>query len=421
MDFTAALGWTFLNIITAIILGFYSMQEMACMSFNKIRLQYYVSKGMKRALWLDYLLSHPTRLFATTLISVNVAMFIGSECARQTYLSLGLSPDLAPLTQVAFVIIFAELAPMFAARRYAEHVALMGAPILYFTAKIMTPLLWSIGMISKLTDWMIGSRRLHEHAHLNQEDLQKILALQFEDYEEEGGGLSGGDEFSAISRNIFSLRNKDAWNIMEPIKTAPTLPSNATVAQARAMFHNTNLQNIAIYHRDLSHIVGIIHPRDILRTPDSRRVREYANSPWFITQNTQLLQILREFRHNNRKDGIVLNAQGLAIGMITLDDVTEEIFGKLASEKEENLIAPVQPLFMIDRTFPAEMTVGEFNGQFHVKLDEDYDLTLGELMQKTLGHPPEVGEMIYIAPFELTVKETTLMEVKKIAVSSRIR
>jgi len=104
------------------------MVEMACVSFNKVRLHYYVNQGNRRAIWLNYLLQHPFRLFGTTLIGVNVAMVVGSECSREFHSALGLSPDLAPLSQVIIVVIFAELAPMFAARHYAEHVAMLGAP-----------------------------------------------------------------------------------------------------------------------------------------------------------------------------------------------------------------------------------------------------------------------------------------------------
>src|SRR5690348_4151194 len=106
MNISEALWWTFLNLISIIVLAFFSMEEMACVSFSRLRLHYYVSQGKRRALWLNYLLQEPTRLFTTTLLSVNAAMFIGSECARQSYIALGLSPDWAPVSQVILVVIF---------------------------------------------------------------------------------------------------------------------------------------------------------------------------------------------------------------------------------------------------------------------------------------------------------------------------
>ena len=121
--------------------AFFSMMEMSCVSFNKVRLQYYVSKGNIRAKWISELLNSPAKLFGTTLIGVNAALQFGSECARQFYQSLGLSPDWAALSQIFLVLILAELAPMFAARRYAEHVCMLGIPIIYVFSKVMVPLI----------------------------------------------------------------------------------------------------------------------------------------------------------------------------------------------------------------------------------------------------------------------------------------
>ena len=120
-----------LILISVLVEGFFSMLEMACVSFNRVRLQYYVSKKNRRAIWLSSLLKNPARLFGTTLIGVTTALQFGSECARRFYISLDLSPDWAPLSQVIIVLIFAELAPLFAARRYAENVVMLGIPIIF--------------------------------------------------------------------------------------------------------------------------------------------------------------------------------------------------------------------------------------------------------------------------------------------------
>lgn len=413
MAMHTALGWMALNILTLMALGFYSMQEMACVSFNKIRLQYYVSKGMKRALWLNYLLQHPARLFGTTLVGVNAAMFIGSECARESYIALGLDPDFAVLSQVVLVIIFAELAPMFAARRYAEHVALLGAPLLYATAKLLTPILWSIGLLSKLIDRVIGGGTAHEHIVLNQEDLQKILALQ----DDEGSTKSEGEDLNDVTRNIFSLRGKDARQVMKAIRNIPALPANGTIGQARILLEQKNVNLIPLYHRDITHIVGIAHPRDLIRIPENRRLRDYSTPPWFITQNTKAIQIIKEFRRSNRSVAIVLDDQGLTVGMITLEDITEEIFGLPAEAVTSKTL---KPKLIIDRTFPGEMAVGEFNRQFGVVLATNREQTLAELMEDMLGHHPEVGESVYLSPFELTVKEISLTEVKKVSITTRL-
>jgi putative hemolysin len=405
-----AFGWFILNALSIIIMAFYAMQELAVISFNKIRLQYYTNKGMKQAQWLNYLLQKPIRLFATTLICVNTTLFIGSECARQTFIALNLNPDLAVFPQVILVLLFGELTPMSAARRHAEHVALLGAPLLYFSAKVLTPVIWAIQAISGIIDYFLGPKTADKHGLLNQDDLQKILDEQDEEVIE-----GKTEEVGTIAKNIFGLRNKDAEQIMDPIEEIPLFPANGTVEQLRSfLLKKQGVSYLPIYHKDATHIVGIVNPRNYIRVADTKRVREHAEAPWFITKKTKVMQILKEFRRNNKNVAIVLDEQGLAVGMITLETLTEELFGKIAEGGQET----ISPFVIIDRTLPGEMRIADFNAQFDVILTRE-ELTLAELMENRLGHHPEIGESIYIAPFELTVKETSFTEIKLISVKTK--
>ncbi|MBI3211953.1 MAG: DUF21 domain-containing protein, partial [Simkania negevensis] len=100
----------FLLILSSLaVQSFFAMLEMASVSFNRIRLNYFIYKKNRRAIWLSHLLKNPLLLFGTTLIGVNGAMQFGSECARRFYISIGLSPDFAPLSQVFLVLMFSEL------------------------------------------------------------------------------------------------------------------------------------------------------------------------------------------------------------------------------------------------------------------------------------------------------------------------
>lgn len=406
------LTWLLFNILSIIFLASYSMLEMACVSFNKIRLQYYVSKGVRRALWLNYLLQNPSRLFGTTLICVNIALVIGSECARQFYASLGLSPDIAPLTQTLLVVVFGELAPMFAARHYPEHVAMLGVPLLYFSAKIMTPFLSIFSVIAKFGNRLIGGSESKTNIYINQEELLKILEEQDDDAPSE----SESEEYNAIATNIFSLRGKDVRQIMQPISKEQSLPSNATIAQLEQLFAHTGNVIIPIYHNEITNIVGIANPRDMLRATETQRVRDYARPPWCVTETMTMMHILKQFRSNNESVAIVINPRGKAIGIVHLDDVLEEIFGKYPLKITEH----TPKLMLIDKTFPGDMTVAEFQKQFGISIHQDAEMTLSDVMSTILGHNPEKGESVYLAPFELTVKETSLLSVKEITISTRL-
>jgi len=405
--------WLTLNFLSLVMLSFYSMMEMACVSLNRVRLEYWVNQNNTRAKRLSWLLRNSSRLFGTTLIGVNVAMMFGSEFSRQFHESIGLSPDLAPLTQVMIVIIIGELAPMFAARRFSEHTALLGANLLYFSAKVMKPFLFIIGLITHAIHWVLGGRSESFNLYLNQEEIKKILEEHHPD--QTPGSI---EELNKTISNIFTLRSKCAVKIMNPIANFKSLPANATIRNMRQVMLTTDQPFTLVYHKSPTQIIGLALPRELLREADNRRLGDHCRQPWFITLEMEAVQILHQFRNNKEPAAIVIDKEGKAIGVITLQDVLDEIFGHgsaLLRYKTRKTTGA-----MIERTFPGDMPVKEFNDLFGAGLPvESESQTLADLMIQQMGHHPEVGDTITIQPFDLQVKESTLLEIKQVIVRSR--
>ncbi len=400
-------------VICLIIQGFFAMIELACVSFNKVRLQYYVSKGHKRARWLSFLLHHPAYLFGTTLIGVNSALMIGSESARRFYDAIGLSPDLAPLSQIILVLIFAEIAPMFAGRRYAENVAMLGVPILYAFSILFRPIIWCLDWLCQIINRLIG-QRVQPGVYLSREELQNII----EERDETLSPTPSSTEFNTIVSRIFTLKNKTAKDLMQPLSQVPIVPSFCTVKEMRELSEKNDLTYLPIFHRNPQNVVAIAYPRDLLRMADHKRIREHARSPWFIAENSSILHILKQFRRNNQSLAVILNEKGLATGILTLDEIIDEIFGQSDDWMSFGEMIPRAYHIVVDRTFPGDMELSEFNQQFSVNLNYEGAKTLEELMIKALGHPPSKGESVRIDQFELTVEEASLLGAKEILVRS---
>lgn len=403
----SALFWLGLNFLTIIVLAFYSMEEMAFVSFNKVRLQFYMAQGSKRASWLNTLLQNPSQLFTTTLIGVNVATFVGSECARRFHEAVGLSPDIAPLSQIILVIIFGELAPMFAARRYAEHVALLGVPLVYLSSKMLTPFIWVLGLISKFVNKLLGGQETDSHIYLTYDELQKILEEQGDDRHY----LQTNEEFNAITSNIFRLKEKKALDVMTPLTSRSIFSSQLTIGQLREL-NNLEQNYMIVYHKNLDHIIGIAFIKDLLRAPDNKNLHDYCNSPWFISQSTPLLQILKQFRRSSEYVAIVLNQQGKAIGSLTFEDILDEIFAKLAKAQ------PLEAFTLIDRTLDGDSTLADFNQEFGFELPGDQEDTLSDWLIQEFEHHPEPDETLTVKPYLFTVKETSLLGVTKIQLTN---
>jgi len=404
-------NWTYFLIfivISLVVQGFYSMLEMSCVSFNRVRLQYYLSLQNKRAKWLCSLLNHPTYLFGTTLIGVNTAMQFGSECARRFYSSLGMNPDWAPLMQVFLVLIFAELSPMFAARRYAESVTMLGIPFLYISSLIMRPIIFIFDLICRFVNSLFKTQ-IAVGLCLTREELQKAIEEREDTFEQ---------QFDPILANIFSLKTKRAKDIMGTLTYVKCIAHTATIGDLKKLWCLEDFPFVPLYYRTRNNIIAIAYPRDLLRFPNSTPLRPYCRSPWFITKTCPILEIMKEFRLNNQSLAIILNSQGNAIGFLTLDAIVDEIFGRGLDWVSLEGYSPEKRKIFVDRSFPGNTLVADINKWFRIHLTAEKDTTLEELMEHYLKRHLDKGDSIRIKGFELSVEESSLIAGKTILIRS---
>jgi putative hemolysin len=394
------LGFTILSII---VQGLFALFEMACVSFNKVRLQYFASLGQKRAVWLSELIRRPSRLFGTTLIGVTASLQIGSECARRFYEALGLNPDLAPISQVLLVVIFGELVPMFAARRHPEQLAMALAPIMVLISRFLSPVVWAFDMIAKGIHRFL-KKSSEVSPFLSREEVQKAFEV----------GDVVREEFNSLVAKMFRMKNLIASHSMTSIQSLQILPASATVAEARHQLSSRYAPFVFVYHRNPQNIVAIAHLRDLLRSDPKKKILDAAKPPWFVTQDTTLLQILEQFRRNNQSIAVILDPGGQACGALSLDQIIDTIFGpEQNTPKEEG-----KGGLYVERTVAGSLTVEQFNQDFQAALPYRKGDTLSDLIIANLKHPPAIGESVEIGPYELTVLEPTLRGAKLVSVKT---
>ncbi len=392
--------FAFLIFIALVVQGFFTMMEMACVSFNKVRLHYYTSKGYARARWLSKLMSRPGRFFGTTLILVNTALQFGSESARQLFISLNLDPDYSAIMQVLLVLVFAELSPMFAARKHSEHVAMLGAPILTLASKILAPVIFLLDMLVRGINRLFGVK-IASGIYLTRDELQKAIESREEPFEAK-------EDFEAASAQIFNLKTKTAKELMLHLEEVNLIDEVTPIGQVP-------LSDCApIYQKNMRNITGLIYPRDLLRASLEDPVSKCARSPWFIAESTSILDLVRQFRTNNQTMAIVLDLSGLAIGVLSLDAIINEIFGSLEASFPQIDGSHI----IIERTFSGDTLVSKINAMLHINLPDDGEDTLNDLLVNLLGHPPAKGEALRLDRLELVVLETSLLGARTVQIKT---
>ncbi len=402
----------YLMILLACLLveAFFVMQEMACVSFNKVRLQYFLSIGSRRAKWLNFLLSHPTKLYGTTLISSNAALLLGSEAARRFYESNGLPPDLAPITQIILVLVFAEMAPMFAARRHPEQVAMLGVTVLFVFSKLLFPIIKFLDLLCRLINKLFGVEA-KKSIFLSRDEIQKILEERDDQTTDED------DEFNSVVSGIFSIKTRLAKDIMYPISKVQLAPNNLSVGALRQILAQGFVSYVPVYLRNNHNVIGVVYPRDLILVDDQAMVKDHMRPAWFITEGQPLLSILKQFRQNNQIMAVVLNKNGQASGVLTLDEVIDTIFAK---KDDWNAIEPqAMGQILVEKVFDADMTIDSFNEIYNLNLQCPGAKTLAEIFTKLLGHIPNNGDLVRLENFELIVHSSTLRGPKTILIKTK--
>lgn len=404
--------WLFLIllILSLVLQGFFAMTEMAFVSFNRVRLAYFVKKGERGADSLRRLLNRPTALFGTTLIGLNFFLQLGSECGRRLYQSLGLNPDYAYIPQVVLVLLFAELIPMLAARDHSEHIAMGSIKIINFLSKLFMPMIYIIDGLSKVVSYIIKSP-LKVNTSLSRDELKNILK------DSEGSpSQSDKEDLEPLIENIFLLKSKTPKDLMTPIGKMGCISYHALVGDVRAHLKEVKTKYVPLFHETKENIFGIAYAQDLLNQSDSKPVKDVARSPWFVTETNTIFQVINQFRKNNQRIAIVLGVNGNVKGVLTLSSIVDEIFsGILLNSK----ILHAREKIYIDKSFSIDTKLSYLSKEFKLKFKDLKNGTLEDLMKKKLGALPKDEDKVYIEEYEFIYKGAAFPKDRKIRIKSR--
>jgi len=395
----------FLTLIFICLQGYFAMMEMAIVTFNRVRLQYYVAKGNKNALKISKLLAKPPFLFATTLIGVNGCLQIGSECARRFYIAIGINPDYAPISQIFLVLLFAELTPMLAARFHAEHVASLGISLLHLCSKVLSPIIVILNFFVSIISRIFG-RQSDLRSYITREEIQKAIeAKEMGDDEKDQEKVA-----STLSHHIFTLMHKTPRDLMIPLKKIAKIGAKSSIEEVEKKLLDNYTPYLLVYQDIDQSIFGFISARDLLRDPPN--IEKITKPVWFISEKTPITEVLQQLRSRLHHFAVVLDHKGEGVGLITLDQIVEEIFPpKREKEKRSDDL-------YIDRSFPADASIEQINHDLEITLPTQFGEELEDLVTHLLGHHPKKGEEVHFEGLTFLIENVPLMTERTIRIST---
>jgi Hemolysins and related proteins containing CBS domains len=407
---------TGLVLLALCLLGiaFFSSSEAAIISVNKIRLRHLAEKGSAGAKALQRLFQDHDRLFATILLLeiflIIAASSIGSWMAMQAF-EASLAPiPLAVLTVLgvtALVVLFGQLIPKTFAAQTSESYALAVAPPLELIVAVVRPVVWGFTAITSL---LLGSlnrllRRDVAQAtpFLTQDEIRMLV-----DVGQEEGVLE--QEESQMIRSIIELGDTTVREIMVPRIDIVALPEDATFDEAVKVAIHQGHSRIPIYRESSDNIIGVLYVKDLLAflQADERPHQlptAYVRPAYYIPESKPVDALLEEMRRAKIHVAIVMDEYGGTAGLVTIEDILEEIVGDIQDEydAEEQLAIQHQEdgSVLVDGMVP----IDEVNELLDAELPtEDFD-TLGGFVVGLLGRAPNPGEEVTFGKLRLIAHE----------------
>ncbi len=325
-------GISLIIILVCIICSMYfSATETAFSSLNRVRIKNMADKGNKKAKLVLKLTDKYDEMLSTILIGNNIVNILASSMATLLFVNLLGDPDLgATVSTVVLtivILIFGEISPKSIAKEMPERFAMLSAPILQLLMTLLTPLNWLFKGWKKLLSLVIKSP---EETGITEEELLTIV-----EEAEQGGGID--KEESDLIRNAIEFNELEVRDIFTPRIDIESIPSDITKEKAARVFSETGYSRLPVYEGDVDNIIGILNHKDFFNTVYDQKaeISSIIKPVIFVPKSKKLADLLKELQEQQLHIAVVMDEFGATAGIVTLEDILEELVGEIWDEHDE--------------------------------------------------------------------------------------
>ncbi len=403
---SAAVGLIVIFIIGVLLNGFFAGYETGFVSCNPLRVRHLAEEKKNwNARQLLHALEHPNYMLTGVLIGTNISLLLGTIALTRQFGDVW-----TPIIATPLVLVFGELLPKSMFRIHPTRLSLLLLPPMRFFLSIFAPL-------SAPTLWI--TRHLLRGIYGQEANSMPLLMRSPEDVrilvdESADKGAIDKEEKEMIHA-VMDLQTSLAKEIMVPRIDIQALPDTATRTELITLFQESGRTRIPIYHETIDEITGIVNAFTVLRdtTPENEDISRLVREAMHVHDTMKLDDVLRAMRDAKQSMAIVTDEYGGTDGLITIEDILEEIFGDICDEydEEENPIRKVgENAYIVDTRIPIE----ELSETLDIPIEDDEVETLGGWIMHTKKRIPKKGDVIEAPLFRITVLDATPTHVVRV-------
>lgn len=373
------------------------------MSLNRYRLRHLSKSGNRQARRIEKLLNRPDRLIGVILIGNNFVNILASSITTIIALRLlgdsGIAWGTAILTLV--ILIFAEVTPKTLAALHPERIAFPASFVLIPLLKIFYPLVWLVNIISNGLLGVLRVKQSSPHQGLNSEELRTVV------YE---AGTRMPSEHQKMLLSILDLEKISIDDIMIPRNEVVGINIDDSLSDIIKQLKATQHTRMPIYKEELNQTIGILHLRSATRFMDSpdiskAMILQHSGDPYFVLEGTSLNKQLLDFQQNKRRIGLVVDEYGEVQGIVTIEDILEEIVGEFTTDMaatSKDIHPQEDGSYLIDGT----ATIREINRSLNWDIPISGPKTLNGIIIEALESIPENSVCTQIGNYQIETLQT---------------
>lgn len=388
---------TLIIILVLMILfsAFFSASETAFSTCNKIRLKQMANRGNERAEKVLKLAEDYDRLISGILVGNNFVNIFGTTCATVLFTKLFAEngPSISTIVMTITVLIFGEITPKTIAKNDADDFALNFYPLLKLSLIILTPFTWLFGLWQNVVNFFFKN---NDDKGMSGEELITMI----EEVEKEGNIEK---EESELIQSAIEFSDVDIADIYTPRVDLIALNEDSSKAKIEKVFKEHAYSRIPIYSETIDNIVGFIHYRDFYELDEDKAIDTILQHPVFLPLTTRISDALKEMQKNKVHLAIVVDEFGGTAGIITLEDIIEELVGEIWDEHDEvveEILALDENAYKID----GGVNIDEVFELFEMYEEDIYDAnTIGGWITEINEEIPDVGDKITFKDLEIEI------------------
>ncbi len=390
-------------LILLLLSGFFSSAETSLVAVSKIKIRSMAESGVKRAQTLMKIFENDAKMLSAILIGNNLVNTYAASIASMIALSFGGSAAVSVATFIItfLILVFGEITPKTIATQNAEKLALAYGPVILFLMRILTPVIWFINLFSACILKILGVGK-DSRPSMTESELRTIVDVSHEE------GVIEEDEKEMIN-NVFDLGDAVAKDVMVPRVYVVMADVESSYDDLIRLFREEQFTRIPIYEGNVDNIIGLINMKDLLLYEDLEHfdIRKILRKPYFTVENKNVSDLLMEMKQSTFNLAIVLDEYGEVAGIVTVEDIVEEIVGEVQDEYDAHEMENIQKID--DHTYDIKCFINlhDLNDELHLHLDsEDFD-SIGGLIIDRLGRLPQLNDQV-------TLENGIILQVKKI-------